>query len=262
MATIRNVYEALCELAPIEWKMDFDNPGLLVGRPDREVKTTLAALDITNDVISEASAMGAELIVSHHPLFFDAKNVLYDTLVGEKIISLIENGIGAICMHTNLDVAPGGVNDALADALGLHDTHPVVEDGVDVRGTAYGLGRYGSVGPMDLDGFLRIVKAALGANGIRYVDGGKPVNRVAVCGGSGGSELARVRALGCDTYVTGDVKYNQFLDARELGVNLIDAGHFPTENVVMEPVVKYISQRFPEMCVAVSKVHRQPEMFI
>lgn len=262
ITTVGDIYNALCELAPIEWKYDFDNPGLLVGNPADTVKTVLVALDITDDVIDEAAKNGAELIVSHHPLIFNKlANVREDDIVGRKIAALIRNGISAICMHTNLDVAPGGVNDALADALGLRGTSPLSVDGTDSKGRPYGIGRVGTIDETDFEDFLKTVKAALGSNGLRYVKSTDKVRRVAVCGGAGGSDLSLAVSASCDTYVTADCKYNNFLDAKDYGVNLIDAGHFPTENVVVKPIAGFLSERYPEIRLVISEVHKQIEQF-
>ena len=263
MVTVKEILGYLNELAPMERKMDFDNVGLLVGWPDNAVTKVVTALDITNQVIDEAVTAGAELIVSHHPLIFTPqKHVRADDLCGMKILSLAKNGISAICMHTNLDVSRGGVNDILAQKLGILQTSSLIADGFDATGEDYGLGRVGELpGESTLQSFLTEVKTALKANGLRYSDAGKQVHRVAVCGGSGGSELMTALNAGCDTYVTADVKYNAFLDAAELGINLIDAGHFPTENAVIVPLTEKLTIKFPEVKFKISCLHSQPEKF-
>ncbi len=252
MVTTGEIFDALNALAPVERKMGSDNVGLLVGGREDGVSRVLAALDITLEVIEEARELGAELIVSHHPVMFELKSVVSSDLVGHRVLSLARAGIDAICMHTNLDVAERGVNDALARALDLAVTGPLGEEGI---------GRVGTVEERGLREFLPFVKSRLGANGLRFVDAGKNVRVVGVCGGSGGSELMRAFEKGCDTYICADVKYHQFLDARELGVNIIDAGHFPTENVVVEPVAEYLRGEFPGLEVLVSRRHRQVEDF-
>jgi len=265
MATVKDIFDSLCVLAPLERKMSYDNPGLLVGEPGRTVHRVLAALDVTEDVIGEAAGLGAELVVSHHPVIFGEgmKAVLDTDPTGMRIIALVRSGISAICMHTNLDVSAGGVNDALAKAVGIAEPGCITADGVGADGREYGIGRFGLIRrETPLADFLPFVKSALGANGLRYLDAGKPVRKVAVCGGAGGDELAAVAALGCDTYVTADVKYNVFLDAASLGLNLIDAGHFPTENVVVPVLAEYIRAHFPQLDVRVSALHVQPESFI
>ena len=243
------IYKFLNELAPIELKMDFDNVGLLVGDPNAEVKSCLVALDITDAVIDEAAHKGAQLIVSHHPVIFEAvKSVLPDDEQGRKLIKLIKNDIAAVCMHTNLDIAEGGVNDALMAALGCPVSAALDPDGC---------GRVGEYPQqIEMNDFLELCKTALNANGLRYHDAGRSVKRIAVMGGSGGGSLHCAFELGCDTYVTADVKYNQFWDARDLGLNLIDAGHFPTENPVVGLLAAKLTANFPDVTVKISETHR------
>lgn len=262
MVTVSEVFDVLNALAPVTRKMDFDNVGILVGHPDYQVTKVLVSLDITDEVVEEAISKGVELIVSHHPLFFSINNIRSDDLIGKTVLTLVENKIAAICMHTNLDVSRGGVNDALAETLGLTNIQCLTVDGIDKDNLEYGLGRYGyTEKEYHFVEYLAHVNSRLKANGLRYVDAEKPVKKVAVCGGSGGSELKYAYDTGCDTYVTADVKYNVFLDAVNLGINLIDAGHFPTENVVVEPVKKLLSENFPDVEFFVSKFHVQPEHF-
>ncbi len=255
MPTVGEIFDALNEKAPVAGKMDFDNVGLLVGHGDAAVSRVLVALDITDEVTDEAASLGAELIVSHHPLFFELKAVSDATWEGQKALKLAENRMAAICMHTNLDAAQGGVNDVLMEALGG------TVDGIWEPDT--GIGRVGTLpAPMDFGPFLTHVRSALRCNGLRYHDAGRPVKRLAVCGGSGGGELGLAAAAGCDTYVTADVKYHQFLEAKHLGVNLIDADHFCTENVVVPVLARWLREAFPALDVSVSQVHRQTVQFL
>ncbi len=254
MPRVGDILALLDEKAPAEKKLDFDNVGLLVGRRDGAVNTIVVALDITDDVIDEAIGAGAELIVSHHPLFFSLHAVSDDSWPGERALTLAEHGIAAICMHTNLDAAQGGVNDALLTALGGSCIGVLDEETM--------IGRIGEISqPMALAEFLPAVKASLNVNGLRYHDGGKPVYRLAVCGGSGGGEIGLAYAAGCDTYVTADIKYDQFLEAAHLGLNLIDADHFCTENVVVPVLQEWVRQRFPSCRVLLSASHGQTAQF-
>ena len=258
--TMQQVYERLNEWAPFETQMDFDNAGLLVGRRSRPVTRVLTALDITREVIEEAARQGCQLIVSHHPvIFFPVKSVTDADPVGEKLLLLAERGIGAICAHTNLDAAQGGVNDCLARALGLTEVEQLHQDGVDGQGRPYGVGRVGLAHGSGLTAkaYAAFVKERLGAASVRFADGGKPVHRVAVGGGSCGSMLRDALEKGCDTFVTADVKYDQYLEARALGLTLMDAGHFATEQVVVAPLAQFLKDSFPELEVAVSAVHRE-----
>ena len=253
MPTVREIEQALFELAPREGAMDWDNVGHLLGDPDSQVSRVLVALDITEDVADEALAHGCELIVAHHPVmncrWLPVQSVRSDTPQGHLLLKLLRNGVSAICMHTNLDVAWGGVNDILAEKLKLVDPGPLCDNG---------LGRVGRLEePMDRADFVRFVSRSLGCNGVRYAGAGKPVCRVAVGGGACGDfEDDAIRA-GCDTFVTADLSYHQFLDAKGKGINLIDAGHFPTEDPVCEKLVQYVSDRFQELVVTKSTSHRE-----
>ena len=187
------------------------------------------------------------------------KSVTDETLTGRVLLALAEQKIAAICAHTNLDAALGGVNDCLAEALELTDVSQLCQEGVDAQGRPYGIGRVGTVHRPGLSAreYAAFVKEKLGSACVRVVSGGKPVQKVAVGGGACGSMLEDVIAQGCDTFVTADLKYNQFLDAKALGLNLLDAGHFPTENVVCGPMVRWLSEAFPKVEVCLSEVHRE-----
>ena len=246
MTKVKDILAFLETIAPVDLKMDWDNVGLLCGRMDKQVHTVLIALDPFLHVCQEAKAVGADLLLTHHPLIFDPLGAVTDeTLVGKSVMTLIANDISAINAHTNLDCAAGGVNDTLAAVLGLTDVTVIGNEN---------LLRAGNFA-CDLPEFLAHVKAKLGCDGLRYVDGGKPVCSVAVGGGSCGSALPEVIAAGCDTFVTADVKYNQFCDAKALGINLIDAGHFPTENPVCAVVAEKLQKAFPQIRVILSKNH-------
>lgn len=258
MPTVSDIFTALDAWAPVALQMDFDNAGFLVGEAEQPVSRILVALDITEEVVREAVEQGAQLIVSHHPVIFHPLRSVTDVdPTGRTVRALVQNHISAVCMHTNLDLARGGVNDALARALDLTDTVPLEPGGTDERGEPCGLGRVGTWtgGPQPLAAFAGHVKQALATPGLRCHDAGRPVHRVAVGGGACGGSLPAAKALDCDTFVTADLKYNDFLDAKALGLNLIDAGHFPTENVICPPLAAYLRERFPEIDVQISRVH-------
>lgn len=254
MVSVNDVYGFMNELAPVDTAESWDNVGLLVGRRDRLVTRILCALDITPQVIAEADEKGAQLIVSHHPLIWDTYKFVNDTVFQqEKVLTLVEKGIAAICMHTNLDLAEDGVDDTLVEALGLNPLRHLGEDGI---GHVCELKE-----KVPLKDFLSAVKAKLGANGLRYCDAGKPVKRIATGCGSCGSYLMDAVKAGCDTFVTGDVKYSTFLDALGCGVNLIDAGHFSTENPVVEKLAGKLREHFPELIVETAHTISQPDQF-
>ena len=259
MVIINDIYAFLNEIAPVRYQMDFDNAGFLVGDGGAAVKKALLALDITDAVIAEAIELRAQRIVSHHPLIFTPlRHATTDDLAGRKVLTMARHGISAICMHTNLDIADGGVNDALMAALGAEVKGGLEPAGTAADGRALTCGRVGKLpNPMTMAEFLPYVAGRLHANGLRYVDGGLPVERIAVCGGSGGNMLELAAAKGCDTFVTADVKYNRFLAAKELGINLIDADHFCTENVVIPVLQEKLQRQFPDVTFTVSQVLHQ-----
>ena len=246
MPTVREIEQALFRLAPKEGAMDWDNVGQLLGDPEAEVRRVLVALDITEAVADEAIAENCQLIVSHHPVmnckWLPVQTVRQDTPQGHLLLKILRSGLSAICMHTNLDVAPGGVNDALAEALRIEDPGPM-------PGDETGLCRVGRLrNPVKLSDFAGEVCKALHANGVRYA-GDRPVEYIAVGGGACGDEIDAVIAAGCDTFVTSDLTYHQFLDTTPKGINLIDAGHFPTEDPVCAKIVAYLEKEFPQLTI-------------
>ena len=251
MTTVKDILEYLQGLAPAYMKEEWDNVGLLCGSTDTPVTKVLVALDPFGHVCREAAEEGAQLLVTHHPLIFSPlQSITDETAIGRSIMTLNKHGISAYCAHTNLDCAPGGVNDTLAEILGLTDVQII-----DPVGENYGLLRCGKIAETPLDAFLHHVKSKLGTPTLRFVRGSKPVSKVAVGGGACAGEMHRAVAAGCDTFVTSDVKYNQFWDARDMGLNLIDAGHFYTENPVVSVLAAAIAQNFPQVEVVISKTH-------
>lgn len=256
MITVNDVLNFLNTVAPPSMKMDWDNVGLLCGGRQNPVTKILVALDPFEAVCEEAREIGAELIVTHHGLIFQPiKAVTDDTSIGRCIRKLCYHDISAINAHTNLDCAPGGVNDRLAEMLNLKNIQVINPMGVDDHGQPWGLLRMGEVDEQPLSEFLEVVKSNLNCQGLRFADGSRPVHQVAVGGGAcAGEMMAAVRA-GCDTFVTSDVKYNQFWDAQTLGLNLIDAGHFATENPIVEVLAEKLQAQFPDIEVIISEKH-------
>ena len=255
MTTVDHILQFVETLAPRSMKMDWDNVGLNCGHMDRPVKKILVALDPFTHVCREAKEFGADLLVTHHALIWKPGFITDRDNQGRNTLFLIENGIAHINAHTNLDQAPGGVNDTLAKKLALVNIQVIRPCGTDENGKEWGLLRMGEVPEQPLDAFLNRVKQLLHCDGLRYVDGGKPVRKVAVGGGSCADGMKEVLAAGCDTFVTSDIKYNQFWDARDLGLNLIDAGHFHTENPVVAVLAEKIAAAFPDVEVKISESH-------
>ena len=256
MTTVADILNFVETLAPRNMKMDWDNVGLLCGSKATPVTKVLVALDPFEHVCAEAAEWGAELIVTHHPMIFrPLSNITDETSVGRGLMTLIRSGISAVNAHTNLDQAPGGVNDELAKRLALVNVQVLNPCGTTESGESWGLLRAGEVPEQPLDAFLNRVKTLLGCEGLRYVNGGRPVRKVAVGGGSCADGMHEALAAGCDTFVTADVKYNQFRDAYDLGLNLIDAGHFYTENPVTALLAEKLAAAFPGVEVKISETH-------
>ena len=254
MNTVKEILDALCEIAPLSQQLDFDNSGFLLGHADAPVERALLSLDVTDEVVDEAIEKGAQLIISHHPLIWDAlKNLSDGDRSREKLLRLIEKRIAVISMHTNLDIVEGGVNDVLIELLGAENDGPFEQEGC---------GRIGQMKEaLPLQEFLTLCKNRLRANGLRYCDAGKPVKKIAVFGGAGADALIEAWRCGCDTFVTSDVKYHVFLQARELGVNLIDGDHFCTENPIMAVLQAKLGAAFPRTAFLLSERHAQTAQF-
>lgn len=231
---IREIYEYLIEMAPLELQEGYDNAGFLFGSLDTEISKVLLALDATSEVIEEAREKGCNLIITHHPLIFGSfKNVLTEDVTGRKLMKLAKYDINVLSMHTNLDKVL--VNEVLIKKLGVLTYQQVMD--------------YMRVGylenPMQMSEYLPFLKKQLSDTGFRYYDAGRPVYKIGCIGGAGDEGLFDAVAQGCDTYVTADVRHHVWLAAKELGINLIDADHFNTEN----PVI-------PELCAILSDKYR------
>lgn len=235
--TVQNIFDFLNNKFPTDTACDFDNVGLLVGDPDTEVKNAVVALDCTPSAINTAVNKGAQLIITHHPIIF---NPLKQVLAGSAVYEVIKSGISVISMHTNLDVGIGGVNDCLSSALTLNNVAKVsAEDG-------YLLNIGELTSPLYPDDLAVYIKEKLGG-AVKYFGADKEIKRVLLCSGSGGSYLAEALRHNCDALITADVKHNQFLDAERLGISLFDAGHFDTEDIVIDPLKRLLEKKFPEI---------------
>lgn len=260
VSTVKEIYAFLDESYPFETQMSFDNAGFLVGDGDSTVEHILVALDITSAVIAEAKKKHCQVIFTHHPLIFSPlKSLVAHKPTERMIMDLIRHNIAVISAHTNLDVAKEGVNFHLAQQLQLQEIAFLLPQGNDRNGQSYGLGYYGKAHGQNLSlpDYASFVKDKLNSKALRFTDVEKPVHCVAVGGGSCGSMLEDVAKAGCDTFVTGDVKYDQFLEAKERGINLIDAGHYPTEQVVCQPVATKLQAQFPGLTISMSQVHQE-----
>lgn len=226
------VYDYLDKLAPFSTQMEFDNAGFLVGSTDEELTSAVVTLDVTDGAIEYAKNIGANLIVTHHPVIFNPlKNVLSTSL----IYKLIKNNIAVISAHTNLDMAKGGVNDTLCKVIGLKKVKSVIPCGDCFEARIGELPK-----PLSADEFAAHLKTALGCT-VKY-SGEGTIKTVGVCSGSGGDLLEDMKNLSVDAFVTADVKHSMFIFADTLGVSLYDCGHFNTEDIIVEPLCESLNK--------------------
>ncbi len=254
--TVRELYAFLNEKIPPALSCAWDNDGLMCCADENAtVKRVLVALDITGSVVEEAIAGGYDLILSHHPLIFSPLKALTPCdPVAKKVTKLLCAGITAMSFHTRLDAVTGGVNDVLANALGLQEITAFGADGEEI-------GRIGVLPKKtSLADFASLVKSVTGAPAVEISDAGRPVRRVALLGGSGSDDVLAARAAGADTYLSGELKHNWLTDAPDLGINLVAAGHFYTENLVSSRLAELVQEADPALAVKIT--NSNPIQFI
>lgn len=230
MAKVKDFYGYLNSIAPFETQEDWDNSGMLVGDMDAEVKKVAVVLDITHEEIKKAKAIGADLIISHHPVIFSpVKSVTRGSVPYE----LVASSINALCCHTPLDIADGGTNDSLAKLLGIEVTR--TEDPIL---------RLGTVEPTTAENLAGKIAKTLNTK-VRYADAGRKIEKIAICTGAGCSLIEAAGEI--DAFITGDASHHNFLDCIQAGITLIAAGHYETEIVVVPVLVKKLQAQFPDI---------------
>ena len=230
MARVKDFYAYLNSIAPFEAQEDWDNSGMLVGDENAEVTKAAVVLDITPEAVEKAKSLGANLIISHHPVIFNPiKSVVKDSLPYE----LVKASVNAICCHTPLDIADGGTNDSLAELLGIKVTR--AEDPIL---------RLGTVEKTTAKELADSIAKKLGTT-LRYADAVRPIEKIAICTGAGCSLIEAAGDI--DAFITGDASHHNFLDCIQSGITLIAAGHFETEIVVVPVLVKKLREQFPEI---------------
>ena len=261
MVLLSEVIKEMESFAPISLKEDFDNVGLMVGDKNNQIKKVLLALDCTMDVIDEAKDKNIDLIITHHPLIFrKPSNITTDTLQGKKIMELIKNNISLYSSHTNLDSAYKGINYTIAKLIGLENSSLL---SVNKNDNTAGIGRIGDLDKeYTLEEYVRKVMTVLNVKSARVVNGNSKVKKVAVINGSGQDFIGKAISLGADTIITGDTTYHFASDYKEMGINIIDIGHFSSEWLPFLEVMKNIKDKFSDIEFIESEKSEDPYTFV
>ncbi len=234
MIKVKDIYDYINEIAPFEMAMSYDNVGLLIGEYNTNVKKVLVTLDITNLVADEAKEIGADLIISHHPIIFNPLRRIDKNSVQYK---LIQNNIDVIAAHTNYDMAEKGVNYSFAKALKLQNTRVLEKYGAIFGELLFGM--------TDRE-FANYTAKCLNAQGVRYIQSDKIIKNVVVCGGAGGDLIFDVVKEGADAFVTGEIKHHEIIFAGENNITVVDAGHYKTEDIFANDLIAMLSSKFPQ----------------
>ena len=247
---VKDITAVIEEFAPLSVQESWDNSGLLIGPPDDEVTGVLVGFDCTPELVDEAVSRGCNMVVTHHPLIYKGvKRISGQDPVGAAIIKAVRAGVAVYAAHTTADKVIGGVSYDMASKLGLVNVSFLEPDAADA-----GLGCVGEFPvPMTSEEAMKHVRKAFGLAVIKH---SKPVSglisRVAVMGGSGGSEIAAAMASGAQLYVTGDISYHNFFTPD--GFMVMDIGHFESEVGIVDIFLSKIRKIFPNFAVLKSQV--------
>lgn len=214
---------------PLELQEDWDNSGFQLGNKNNKLKSILISLDLEYETIKKAIEKGSNLIINHHPLFFNSiKRLDFESDIGKKVELLIKNDITVYAAHTNLDIARGGINDNLSEIIGLKNIY-ILEDKENIN-----MVRCGYVDKIKASEFAKKVKDVLNAKAvIIYGNSDKFIEKVAVCGGAGGSFIEDCINEKCDLIITSDIKYHEAIDSAAEDIIIVDPGHFASENHII-----------------------------
>ena len=260
MRKVKDIVNIIEEFAPLYLKEDFDNVGLMVGDKEGSVKKVLLALDCTLKVIEEAKAKEIDLIITHHPLIFrKPSNITTDTLQGKKIIELIKNDIYLYSSHTNLDSVCEGINETITKMLGFNNFK--ILEGNKKDSTA-GIGRVAKLEKeISLEELVALVKEKLNVQNLRVVKGEEKIIKVAIINGSGQDYISRAINKGANCIITGDTTYHFASDYKEMGISIIDVGHFASEWIVFLKTMKNIKNKLQDIEFIESEAVEDPYDF-
>ena len=252
---VKDVVAAIEDFAPLSLQEKWDNSGLCIGSPEDDVTSVLLGLDCTPELVDEAVECGADMIVTHHPLIFSGlKKISPDDIVGSAVIKAVKAGISIYAAHTSADKVIAGVSGAMAARLGLKNVRILDED---AEGT--GLGVVGDLPePLSANEAVELVKKSFA---LKTLKASKPVEgqieRVAMCGGSGGSLIGAAKASGAQLYISGDISYHNFFTQE--GFMIMDIGHYESEIEIVDILFSLIKKNFPNFAVRIMQnMHGNP----
>lgn len=258
--TVKDILAEMDRIAPLSLTEKGDNSGLLAGMPNDRATKVLAALDITNEVVEEAVAKGADVIISHHPVIYHPLYALSDE---NPACRAAKHNIACLCFHSPLDLAKGGINDIIFDMLkgpfGLCEPEAFVEE----VGEGFGYGLVCRLpSAVEPDKAAEKLKDIFKCSVVRYTRGGRPIEKLAFCSGGAGSMLPEAIKLGADAFITGDVKHDQMITALNSSITLFDCGHFHTENIVIPFLAKRFAEDMPNLPFETAKCSADPCKYI
>lgn len=262
MKTVGDVCAVIEKFAPLSLQEPYDNAGLILGNKEQAVTGVLIALDATLDVIDEAIRLGYNMIVTHHPFIFKGlKTITGKNHTENCLIKAIRNDIAIYAGHTNVDSVRGGVNERMAEKLGLIQTSILVP--VHSSNCDCGLGMVGLLPEcISETDFLALVKKTFRCDRIRFSAlTGKSIHKVALCGGSGSEFLENALSMGADAYLTGEAKYHEFF-THASEILLVDAGHYETEQFTKDIFFEILSENFSTFAVRISEVETNPVHYL
>ncbi len=246
---LKKILEYMEKWAPKSLIDDWDNTGFQIGSKEKNIKNILIALDLDADIVKKAIEGEFDLIITHHPIIFKPlKSIIYEDPKEKLIFDLIKNDIAVYNAHSNLDLAIGGVSDALSKELNIENTRCLKEtfkEEVLGKSISYGYGRIGDIRKTSLENFIKVIKKSLNIDYlVLYGSIDKSIRKVAVCGGSGSDFIKDAVQAKADLYITGDIKYHEAQYAYERGLTLIDIGHFHSEKLILPVIKKYLEKEF------------------
>lgn len=264
---VREIASMIEQCAPLHMQEEYDNAGMQVGNLDDTVKGILLCTDVSPEVVDEAIEGGYNLIISHHPLIFSGlKKITGRTIVESMVARAIKHDINIYCAHTNMDNTPGGVSWRMASKLGMTDVsildpHPTGDTRADGMPLLAGCGVVGNITPMPAPQFFALLKKTFDVDAVRYCGcTSKTVSRVALCGGAGGFLVNKAVQCGADVFVTGDLRYHDFLDHNR-EVLMVDIGHYESEQYTKEIFKEIIQEHNPPCAVEFSKKEKKQIQF-